>query len=474
MEHSLWKLMHKLAEGRDHLPAFLYRENGETVSVDYDAFLRELERSAARAAKLPERRIGVWGRNSYSWILAAYGCMLAGKHVILFDSAVARQDFEQLADYADVEAFAADAELADEAREIFPDRAVYRFDEFRGEAESGEVCEPPRSPEQDIIIFTSGTSTSAKGVVIPMESLTEHLRLFRDALPGNPKEVYFSPIPYHHIFGFLMVIEVLNRSGTFCISSGARELKNDLWAFCADNVSLVPSMIQFVLASCGFPPQTRAVITGGSACPKECQGALRAQGIELYAMYGMSEVLGLAAISEAGGELLRYRVVEGLRAQLSEQGELWLTLPCHFKEYYKKEAETREILRGDTVMTGDMAELDAQGYLRILGRLGDMIVLRNGEKLNAADMDVELVKLPGLREAAVFGSDGSPVLAYTPGDEFDEERFRVALNAYNRGRPVDRKVARTWNYGAPLPRTALGKIRRNQLCAEYACQNQAR
>ena len=43
MEHSLWNLMHELSEGRENLPAFLYRENEETVSVDYDAFLRELE-----------------------------------------------------------------------------------------------------------------------------------------------------------------------------------------------------------------------------------------------------------------------------------------------------------------------------------------------------------------------------------------------------------------------------------------------
>lgn len=465
MEHTLWNLLHEMVRGNEARTALRYRVAGEVIDVRYDELLREIKAAARRAAALPERRVGVWGKSTYAWIIAAYACMLAGKHVVLFDPAVGREDFARLADYTDVEAFVADEELTAEAKAIFPDKAVYGFNELQGEG-SG-TAEPPAAPEQDFIIFTSGTSASAKGVVIPLATLTQHLRLFRNALPGNPGESYFSPIPFFHIMGFLMVIEVLNRGGTFCVGSGARALKDDLWAYRARNITIVPSMIAFVLGSCGFPPETRKVITGGSACPKEYQEQLRASGVDLYAMYGMSEVLGLAAISDVDGELLRYRVVDGLRAELSPEGELELTLPCHFKEYYQKEAETREILRGDTVLTGDLAELDAEGYLRILGRTGDLIVLRNGEKLHVADMEAELSALPGVREVAVFGCDGYPVLAYTPGDDFDEERFQAALNRYNRGRPLDRKLSRVWNYGAPLPRTSIGKLKRSQLFTEY-------
>lgn len=214
MEHSLWNLMHEFSKGCENLPAFLCRENGETVSVDYDMFLQELEFGTARAAKATESLIGIWGRSSYSWIIAAYACMLAGKHVILFDNAIGRYDFARLARYADVEALVVDEELADEAREIFPDLPVYRFDGLRGISEPGEACaacSPPDVPEQDIIIFTSGTSTSAKGVVIPLTTFREYLRLFCDApLPGNSREIYFSPMPYFHIFRFMMVIELCN------------------------------------------------------------------------------------------------------------------------------------------------------------------------------------------------------------------------------------------------------------------------
>ena len=471
MEHALWDLIHELARGYEHRPALRYRAGDKVTSVSYGALLRDLETAASLAADLPESRIGIWGGSSYAWITAAYGCLLAGKHVILFDESVGEGDFRRLAEYADAEAFAVSPELAAEAGEIFPDRAVYGFDRFAKPSGQGGESWDPGEPEKSIVIFTSGTSAGAKGVVIPADTLAEHLRLFKHALPGEPEEVYFSPIPFFHIFGFLMIIEVFNRHGVFCIGSGVRELKNDLWAYDAHNVSLVPSMIKFALDTCGFPPRTRKVITGGSACPKEYQAMLLQRGIDLFAMYGMSEVIGLAAISEAGGELLRYRPVDGVDVRLSEEGEVLLTLPCHFEGYYKKEAETRQVLLGDTVMTGDLGQMDEAGYLRIVGRLGEMIVLRNGEKLNAADLDRELSALPGVREAAVFGYDGYPVLAYTPGEDFDDGRFQAALEQYNRGRPVDRKIVRVWEHNGPLPRTAMSKIKRNGLAEEYRKRN---
>ncbi len=473
MEHSLWDLIHELAEDHEQRSAVLRRVDETVISVSYGELLRDMEKGARRASALPGSRIGIWGSSSYSWIIAAYACLLAGKHVILFDGAIGREDFQGLAAYADTEAFAVSAEFAKEAEEIFPGTPVYVFDEFMNAAEApgcgaeGVSCLPPGGAEQDIIIFTSGTSAGAKGVVIPVHTLTEHLRMFRDALPGSPGESYFSPIPYFHIFGFLMSIEVFNRHGIFCISGGVRNLKEDLWTYRADNVSLVPSMIRFVLETSGFPPQTRTVVTGASACPEEYQRMLREKGITLYAMYGMSEAMGLVAISEAGGGLLRYRPVDGLEVAISDEGEVLVTLPCHFKEYYKKEAETLEILRGDTLMTGDLGELDESGCLRIVGRLGELIVLRNGEKLNAADLDRELSALPGIREAAVFGYEGCPVLAFVPDDDFEEERLDAALTGYNRGRPLDRKITRIWNYRVSLPATATGKIRRNQLAEEY-------
>ncbi len=473
MDHSLWDLIRELVREYEQLPALRYRTAGTVFSVSYKELWRDLKAGARRAAALPESRIGIWGNSSYSWLVAAYACLLAGKHVILFDSSIGDEDFRRLAAYAGVQAVAAGGELAGEAETLFPDMPVYVFEEFgkageiAGRCGEEEGCLPPGGPEQDIIIFTSGTSAGSKGVVIPAGTLAGHLRMFRSALPGNPKETYFSPIPFFHIFGFLMVIEVLNRGGIFCISSGGRELKTDLWAYEADNVTLVPSMIKFVLETSGFPPQTRVVITGGSACPKEYQEILREKGITLYAMYGMSEVIGLAAISEAGGELLRYRPVDGIQVSISNEGEVLLTLPYHFKEYYGKEEETRRVLCGDTVMTGDMGTLDETGFLRITGRLGELIVLRNGEKLNAADTDTELSSLPGIAEAAVFGYGGYPVLAVTPGDGFDEGRFQEALERYNRGRPLDRKLVRVWNRDNPLPRTSTGKIKRNQLAEEY-------
>ncbi len=470
-DHTLWTLLHELAKDHEELPALRYREEEEIVGVTYGKLLRDLEIGTQRAAALPKSRVGIWGESDYSWIVATFSCLLAGKHVVLLDHTIDRNDLQHLVAYADVEAIVASAAMTREAEKHFPDMPVFCFDAFTRSARHGAgdtfACQPPVAPEQDFIIFTSGTSSSAKGVVITVRALTDHLRLFKHALPGNAFESYFLPIPFFHIFGFLMICEVLNRNGVFCISGGVRMMRQDLWTYRAANVTMVPSMIKFVLDTTGFPPETRAVITGGSLCPTEYQEELRKRGIPAYAMYGMSETLGIVGVSERDADIRRYRIVDGVQVQLSELGEVQATIPCHFKEYYKKEEETCEILSGDTVMTGDLGEFDETGCLRILGRLGDIIVLRNGEKLNAVDVDKEVSALPGVMEAAAFGVDGYPVLAFTPDDSFDEERFQQALTQYNRGRPVSKKLVRIWNYRAPLPRTSTGKLKRNQLMAEY-------
>ncbi len=463
-DHALWDLLHRIVKDHEELPAIAYRQSGSTVQISYEKLLGDLEAGACKASVLPESRIGIWGTSSYAWIVAAYACMLGGKHVILLDSTITREDLRFLVGYADVEALAVSEDMILEAGEIFPDLPLYSFEEFQG----GKGEEMPSDPEQDIILFTSGTSASSKGVVIPVQTLAKHLIEQKYALPGNPEESYFVPVPLFHLFGFLMVAEVINRNGVFCLSSGVRYLKDDLWAYRAQNVTIVPTMIKFILETSSFPPETRAVITGGSICPQEYQDMLHEKEITLYGMYGMSETLGIVGVSSSEDKgILQYRVVEGVQVDLSDAGEVLVTLPCHFKEYYKKEAETREVLIGDTVMTGDLGELDSSGHLRILGRLGDVIVLRNGEKLNAADLDRDLSSLPGIREAAAFGFDGWPVLAFTPGEDFDEEKLKKALTEYNRGRPVDRRISRVWNYGDSLPVTTTGKIRRGVLAEEY-------
>ncbi len=473
-EHALWELFHELAKGHEQLPAIEYRESEKEKTVSYGALIKDMEIGAFQAAALPEGRIGFWGSSSYTWIVAAYACMFAGKHVIFFDSGISREDFLRLAAYADTEAFVVSREYCLEAREFFPDVPVYVMEDFLNAGKDGSVWEdemllsPPGGPEADIILFTSGTSSGAKGVVIPVETLARHLILHRCALPGNPYESYFVPVPLFHLFGFLMVAEVLNRNGIFCLSSGVRNLTADLWAYRADNVTIVPSMIRFILDTCAFPPQTKAVITGGSLCPKEYQDTLTEAGITLYGMYGMSETLGIVGVSSSKDRGIQtYRLVEGVEVTVSEEGEVFVTLPCHFKEYYRKEAETEEILKGDTVSTGDLGKLDEGEYLTILGRLGDIIVLRNGEKLNAVDLDAELSALPGVKEAAAFGFDGSAVLAFIPGEDYEESAFHAALARFNRGRSVDRKIVRVWKYPGILPVTSTGKRKRNQLSQEY-------
>ena len=113
-------LLYELKENYREQPAFLYVENGEIKSISYDKFLQDIASQSAHYRKLSQDRIGLWGYNSYRWVTAAIGILLAGKHCILFDANLENPELLALAKYGDTELIAVDPELSDEAEELAP------------------------------------------------------------------------------------------------------------------------------------------------------------------------------------------------------------------------------------------------------------------------------------------------------------------------------------------------------------------
>ena len=106
MNTPLRTLLYELKNEYKEQPAFLFVEEGRVKAVSYEKFLQDILSQSSHYQQLSQKRIGLWGYNSYQWLTAAVGILLAGCHGIFFDGNLENQDLIYLAEYSDTERMA--------------------------------------------------------------------------------------------------------------------------------------------------------------------------------------------------------------------------------------------------------------------------------------------------------------------------------------------------------------------------------
>ena len=472
MESKLEQLLRECEENYKTQPVFLYREEEEIRQISYARFWEDVQKRKAYYRSLPVRRIGLWAYNSYSWIVSAAAMLSAGKTVILLDANLSDEELKGLCDYADVEIVAADDEMAEEIGEIWLGKRKISVISMAQEKDADGNCvmTEDEDAEGEFLCFTSGTSKSAKGVVIPAATLCGCVRHYEELVKGEPGQKFYLPLPYYHIYAFLYIFHILYFGGVQCIGQMGRYLQKDLELMQPEVMFCVPSILRYLLEKDYFPSWLQKVLTGGSYLRPELAAAVEKQGIELYNLYGSSEVLGAIGYSTEEKGTGWICPVKGSRFFQNESGELGVQLPYHMKEYYRKPEDTLEVLDAEhhVFWTGDAGEVDEDGLALIRGRVRDMIVLENGEKIHAEDTDEKLCALSGVKDAAVIAVDGVLTAVLVPEEGRQRADFERELKRMNRNRPSAIRIQNIWIYEEDLPRTTTGKLRRFVLEQKYA------
>ncbi len=173
----------------------------------------------------------------------------------------------------------------------------------------------------------------------------------------------------------------------------------------------------------------RFCITGAAETPEFVFDFFRAIGIPMVEAYGLTECSPCIAIGGLGNDQLRPgwigRALDNLEVRLDDDGELLVRGPCVMQGYWNKPAETAEAIDDDGFLrTGDIAEIDGDGFVRIIDRKKDVIVTAGGK--NVAPQPIESrLKQASLVDAAVLIGDRRPyVIALLAPDP--DELWRVA------------------------------------------------
>jgi len=349
-----------------------------------------------------------------------------------------------------------------------------------------------------LIQYTGGTTGTPKGAMLTHQNLTANARQVQAVDPHkHERDVIVGVLPFFHVFANASVLNRTVLDGG-CIAMlprfDAGQCLATLARVKATSMPGVPTMYQALLdhpklAATDFS-SLRVCISGGAPLSAPLKRAFEAAtGAKLVEGYGLTESSGVVSVNPYEGDVragsigqplpaTRLRLLDKEDAEKDappgEAGELAIQGPQVMQGYWNRPDAaavafaTRE--DGRWLRTGDIAEIDADGYVRIVDRSKDMIAV-GGFKVFPSQVEAVLLENPAVKEALVIGVADTyhgeiprAFVTLKPGSGESAEALRDWLNSrLGKHERVDAVVVRD-----SLPKTMVGKLDRKALRAELA------
>ena len=304
---------------------------------------------------------------------------------------------------------------------------------------------PTREPDETaMLVYTSGSTGTAKGVEHTFKSISAGAIVFADLLKVSPEDRFISYLPLAHAFERCCVEMLSFYAGQqLFFAESIDTFVNDLQRARPTIFHSVPRLwLKFQLGVLKKMPQkklnlllkvpilsgivkkkiltglglnhARMAITGSAPVPPELIHWYRSLGLELLEGYAMTEDFIYSHLSIQGKSRVGYvgNLVPGAESRISEEGEILIKSPGNMKGYYKQPELTAESYTEDGYFkTGDRGEYDDQGRLKITGRVKELFKSQKGkyiapapiENLLNADNNIELSCVTGSGLRAPLG-----------------------------------------------------------------------
>ncbi len=350
---------------------------------------------------------------------------------------------------------------------------------------------------QDVvqIQYTSGTTGFPKGAMLTHYGHLNNAYLYAKRGGFQPDDRNVAGVPFFHVSGCVLgILGMLVTGGTYIPLITFDPVKN-LELIMSERATIcfgVPTMLMAMLNHPRFlagefdTSSLRVVGTGGSPVPVVVMEQVKSKmGADVLIVFGMTEGSGVmtqtrlddsfALKSSTVGLPLPHtaaRIINpatGSPVGFGEPGELLMRGFLVMKGYYQMPEKTAKAIDAEGWLhSGDLATMNAQGYLNIVGRLKDMII-RGGENLSPAEIEQFLMRHPKVAEAQVVGvpdpymvEEVAALLKLKPGESAGEEEIRQ----YCQGTISRNKIPRYIRFVSEYPLTSSGKVKKFELRAQ--------
>lgn len=429
----------------------------------------------------PGDRVAMKMENSDLFVIVYLAIHLAGATAVPLNTKLTQSEIDYQIQDSSPRIAIAPVSLSAAVRHVRPESLL--------EAPNGEVSLPQVSPDAAATIFyTSGTTGSPKGVIHSHRTLIagafQNCRGWGYELRHS---VTLAMTPLFHIAAHSWFYPVLANQGTLVIDSFKTERAFELISRNGvDGFGGVPAMLLMMLE---MPlrhtfdlSSVRNIRFGASSMPPERILELRDLFPNAALYHGMGQTESGGTISVLGDEFALSKAgstglpIPGVAVQVVDDsgkvvprgtaGEVLARGPHVMVGYLNQPEATAKTLAGDWLHTGDVGVMDDDGMITLVDRKKDMII-RGGENIYSLEVENVFLTHELVRECAVIGLQ-DPILQETVAavvvtDHPITETMRETLVAYGREKLAPFKVPVRWFVAATLPRTATGKIQKQEL-----------
>lgn len=306
------------------------------------------------------------------------------------------------------------------------------------------------SETMSILLFTSGTTSKSKAVMLNQKSISANIADMLMVEGLYPTDTNIAFLPFHHIFGSTGMLVMLAAGVKTVFPDGLRYIKQNLKEYEVSVFVGVPllvnkmyeniekeiekqgktKLIKFVTKISNFllklhidvrrklfkqvldglGGKMRFIISGGAPLDKKVSIKFNELGVHLIQGYGLTETCPVIAAENdkyirngSVGFPMRHVTVEIVNKDKDGIGEVRVKGPNMMMGYYENEEATNKVLKDGWFYTGDLGYIDNDGFLFLTGREKDVIVMKNGKKVFPEELEILINKLPEVEESFIYG-----------------------------------------------------------------------
>ncbi len=305
------------------------------------------------------------------------------------------------------------------AREIFGDGKVFEPQELVKSEDARQNS--PAQIEVDLeqpatIVFTSGSLGVPKAVLHSYGNHYYNANGSNQNIPLQPGDRWLLALPLFHVGGLSILFRCLLSGAAVVIPEKDEGLEGSLIRYNVTHLSLVPTQLYRLLreeSASKIRSKLRAILLGGAAVPMNLLEQGFAYGLPLYTSYGLSEMASQVTTTSAdtshANRFTSGKVLPHRQLRISETGEILVKGETLFKGYIEREGSELPVDSNGWFATGDLGQLDPDGYLTVTGRKDNMFI-SGGENIQPEEIERTLCEHTAVTQAVVV-----PV----PDEEFD-------------------------------------------------------
>ena len=342
----------------------------------------------------------------------------------------------------------------------------------------------PQDPA--MLLYTSGTTGSPKGTVLTHHGLVNNAWLVTHCIEASRQDHFCIPLPFFHVFAISSILTIISLGSTLhpLLAFDPVKAMQIIDSEGCTELSCVPTMLLAMMRHPDFDTyhlsSLKYVVCAGAPVPVALMEQVKAHiGADVLIPFGQTEASPGVTITppDASFELKSATVgvpfphtevkisnpATGEVVPVGERGELCCRGYLVMAGYYKMPERTAEAIDAEGWLhTGDLATMNAQGYVNIVGRLKEMVI-RGGENLFPREIEEFLIRYPKVADVQVvgvpdafFGEELLAVVIPKAGVQLTEQELRE----YCKGQISHQKIPRYFLFVENYPMTASGKVQK--------------